>query len=270
MRRSPEWKPRGVLHPTVAAEKFTLLRLPPAPAVADLIERYWLITWDLRGQSPHVAETLPQPYVNLVFEAHHAHIYGVASQKYTNNLVDQGRVFGVKFKPGAFYPFLRQPVASITDRALPIERCFGAAGIELWHALLAQEEPTALCALADAFWAARLPAPDATVPLIGQIVTHMMADRTVLKVDDVAHHFGMSRRTLQRLFSRYVGVSPKWVITRYRLHEAAEQLLSPAASSLTTMAQELGYFDQAHFIKAFKAVVGLSPAEYARTVEFAV
>lgn len=270
MSRSPEWQPRGVLHPTVAAEKFTLLRLPPAPVVADLIERYWLITWDLRGQPPHVAETLPQPYVNLVFEAHQARLYGVASQKYTNCLADQGRVFGIKFKPGALYPLLGQPIAAFTDRSAPIERCFGAAGTELWHALQAQEAPTALCALADAFWAARLPAPDVMVPLIGQIVTHMMADRTVLKVDDVAHHFGMSRRTLQRLFSRYVGVSPKWVITRYRLHDAAEQLLNGTARSLATMAQDLGYFDQAHFIKEFKAVVGLSPAEYARTVAFAV
>jgi len=270
MNRSPKWQPRGVLQPALAAEKFSLVRLPPAPAVADLIERYWLITWDLRGQSPHRAETLPQPYVNLVFEAHQARLYGVTSQKYTNCLVEQGRVFGIKFKPGALYPLLRQPMTAFTDRAVPIERCFGAAGTELWQAILDQEEPMVLCQLADAFWAARLPAPDATVQLIGAIVNHMMTDRTVLKVAAVAYHFGMSRRTLQRLFSRYVGVSPKWVITRYRLHDAAEQLLGGTAQSLATMAQDLGYFDQAHFIKEFKAVVGVSPAEYARTVELSI
>jgi len=31
----------------------------------------------------------------------------------------------------------------------------------------------------------------------------------------------MSIRSLQRLFQEYVGVAPKWVIRRYRLHEVA-------------------------------------------------
>lgn len=270
MTQANQWQPQGVLHPTVAAEKFTLLRLPPAPALAALIARYWIINWDLRGQAPHLAQTLPQPYVNLVVEADKAHIYGVASQKYTNLLEDKGRVFGVKFKPGAFYPLLQQPLATLTDRSLPITQLFGEAGKALSASILKLDDPAAMCALADAFWAPRLPKFDETVSLVGAMVNQIMADRTMCKVDDVAHHFGLSRRTLQRLFNRYVGVSPKWVITRYRLHDAAEQLINGVDMPLAAMAQDLGYFDQAHFIKEFKAAVGLSPAEYARAVAFAV
>lgn len=270
MTQVNEWRPRGVLNPTVATEKFTLLRLPPAPALAFLIERYWIINWDLRGQAPHLAQTLPQPYVNLVIEADKARIYGVASQKYTNLLEGKGRVFGVKFKPGAFYPLFQQPLATLTDHSLPIERLLGDDGTVWAGAILALDDPAAMCTLTDAFWTPRLPDLDETVMLVGTIVNQIMADRTMCKVDDVAHHFGMSRRTLQRLFNRYVGVSPKWVITRYRLHDAAEQLINRADVSLAAMAQDLGYFDQAHFIKEFKAAVGLSPAEYARAVELAV
>ena len=69
---------------------------------------------------------------------------------------------------------------------------------------------------------------------------------------------------LQRLFGRYVGVSPKWVIQRYRLHEAAEQLATGESVSQTELALNLGYSDQAHFIRDFKAIVGVSPAAYAR------
>ena len=65
--------------------------------------------------------------------------------------------------------------------------------------------------------------------------------------------------------SRYVGVSPKWVIKRNRLQDAAEQLAGGAVSC-AQMALELGYFDQAHFIKDFKSIVGKSPAEYARSL----
>ena len=74
----------------------------------------------------------------------------------------------------------------------------------------------------------------------------------------------MNTRALQRLFAKYVGVSPKWVIQRYRLHEAAEQLASGAPISHSELALTLGYSDQAHFTRDFKAMVGTSPAAYAR------
>ena len=63
-------------------------------------------------------------------------------------------------------------------------------------------------------------------------------------------------------FARLVDVSPKWVIERYRLHEAAALLAQPAPPTLAEIAARLGYFDQAHFARAFKAVVGAAPSAY--------
>ena len=67
----------------------------------------------------------------------------------------------------------------------------------------------------------------------------------------------------EALFREYVGVTPKWVIQRYRLFEAAERLASGQADG-AQLAHELGYFDQAHFIRDFKAMVGKSPLAFAR------
>ena len=55
------------------------------------------------------------------------------------------------------------------------------------------------------------------------------------------------------------------MIQRYRLFEAAERLTSGEADG-AMLAQELGYFDQAHFIRDFKAMVGKPPQAYARTL----
>jgi AraC-like DNA-binding protein len=88
-------------------------------------------------------------------------------------------------------------------------------------------------------------------------------DRTLVRVDDLVDRHGMNKRTLQRLFARYVGVRPKWVIQRYRLHEAAERLAAGGVDH-AALASELGYSDQAHFARDFKAIVGLSPAVYER------
>lgn len=258
------WQPKGILHPGRSATQFQLTRYAPAPAVADFIERYWLIRWDLRGQPPYQTATLPQPYVNLVLEAGKSRIYGVASSTYTNLLADKGQVFGIKFKPGAFYPLLNSPLSTLTDRALPVQAIFGDAAITLERTVLAQEDATAMTILADDFLRPRLPAVDETSLLVNQLVERIIEDRTITKVETLAALFALPKRTLQRLFQSYVGVSPKWVIQRYRLHEAAEELAHNQAANLPQLALDLGYFDQAHFSKAFKAVVGVSPLAYAR------
>jgi AraC-like DNA-binding protein len=75
----------------------------------------------------------------------------------------------------------------------------------------------------------------------------------------------LGERALQRLFSDYVGVSPKWVIRRSRLHDAASRLANAEDVNLTQLAQELGYCDQAHFARDFKTIVGRSPSDYRRS-----
>ena len=74
----------------------------------------------------------------------------------------------------------------------------------------------------------------------------------------------MSSRALQRLCRRYVGVGPKWLIKRFRLQEAAARLEAGETHDWAELSHQLGYFDQAHFVNEFTALVGQSPAAYAR------
>lgn len=85
-------------------------------------------------------------------------------------------------------------------------------------------------------------------------------------MDHLEHEFNVTERTLQRLFSRYVGVSPGWVIRRYRIHDAVNQLEQGEVVDWPALAVDLGYFDQAHFIKDFKKLIGVSPGIYAKRV----
>jgi AraC-like DNA-binding protein len=84
-----------------------------------------------------------------------------------------------------------------------------------------------------------------------------------LRSSDVATALDVDMRSLQRRFRHYVGVGPKWVIRRYRLHEAAEQLKAETPPPLADLAASLGYADQAHFARDFKRVVGRTPGSFA-------
>jgi transcriptional regulator GlxA family with amidase domain len=76
---------------------------------------------------------------------------------------------------------------------------------------------------------------------------------------------GLSARTLQRLFADYVGVSPKWVMRRARLHEAAEHADSGEPVDWACLASDLGYADQAHLTRDFTFTIGIPPTRYATT-----
>ena len=255
----------GILNPRAFTEKFQLARHAPAQDLSYFVEHYWVVRWDLRGQAPYQQETLPYPVVHMTIEHDRSRIVGVIKGKFSALLRDQGWVFGVKFRPGGFYPFVKSPVAAIADRSIRIADVFGDDGIALEAAIRARDDQAQWVECAEQFLCSRLPERDETIDLINRIIDCIIADRTILKVDALAERYNLGKRTLQRMFSHYVGASPKWVIMRYRLQEAADQLARREIVNLPQMALDLGYFDQAHFIKDFKMIVGRTPAEYARS-----
>ena len=166
--------------------------------------------------------------------------------------------------PAGFHPVLGAPVSLLTDRRVTVADVFGPAGHRLVAELLAAPGDPELAAAAEAFLLARLPDPDPDVPRVNRVVDQIMADHDLTRVEDAAARSAIGTRRLQRLFATYVGVTPKWVIRRARLHEAVERLDEGDDLDLAFLARELGYFDQAHFARDFRAAVGRPPAAYAR------
>jgi AraC-like DNA-binding protein len=258
--------PRGILKTAVPdPRRFRHERFHPSSDLESYVEHYWVVEWDLRGHAPQRAETLPHPSVHMIFEAGRSRIRGAARAKFSRVLEGRGGVFAVKFTPGGFHPFARGPVSRLTDAAVPIRRVFGTEGDALERSVLEASTDTSRIRIVERFLRARHGAPDDNVPRVTAIVSEVAKDRGILTVDDLANRAGLNTRTLQRLFTKYVGVSPKWVIQRFRLHEAAD-LLAAGTHSHAVLALELGYSDQAHFVRDFKAIVGTSPAAYVKTV----
>ncbi len=255
---------RGILHPGVGLRTISLERLAPAPDLAHLIERYWIVRWNLGPGERHIQETLPYPCVNVTVQHGASGVFGPVKGKFAAHLEGQGVVVGTKFRPGAFHAMLGAPVSTITNRSLTLREVFGEEDARLEEHVLRHETDALMTAEIEAFWRRHLPPRDERVEEIGRIIDVVIADRSVTRVDDLVNTFGLSKRSLQRLFSRYVGVGPKWVIGRYRLQEAAELIACGRASDWTATALDLGYFDQAHFIRDFRAIIGTTPAEYAR------
>jgi AraC-like DNA-binding protein len=264
-RQEVNAEPKGVLDRALAAQKFRLARFEPAADLKAFVAHFWIVAWDLRGQAPHWQKTLPYPCVHLVFDAGRTAIFGVMRGAFEYQLQGQGRVLGVRFRPAGFRGLLGAPLTTITDQTMPLSRVYELDSDAAEASVLAADGDAGMMQAAETILRSRIPAVDDTVDLVQGIVDRIESDRTIKRVDELAATVGSSERGLQRLFSDYVGVSPKWVIRRFRLHDAASRLANAEDVNLTYLAQDLGYSDQAHFTRDFKAIVGRSPSDYRRS-----
>lgn len=259
---------KAILKPEAAARKFDLKLYAPSPALADWIEHYWTLAWDLRDDAPFSQQVLSYPSINLTLEnengASHAEVYGVPRGTFTRTLTGHGECFSVKFRPGGFFPFWRQSAARLTGRRIPLAEIFGEPGERLAGLLTAVPAAEARLAAMERWLLDLAPARDESAELAGRIVQNAASDRGLLHVEAMAGRHGMSVRTLQRLLGRYIGVSPKWILQRFRLQEAAERIRQEKLQDWAGLSMELGYYDQAHFTRDFKAVVGVPPEAYVR------
>lgn len=256
--------PRGVLRARPpAAGSFRHARRAAAPALAPWVDHYWMVHWDLRGLEPRLVETLPHPNVHVVFERPESKVWGVSTAKFSRMLEGRQHAFGIKFTPGGFFPFLGASVATIADGSIRVRKVFGEEVDALEAAILATEDENEMIAAANDFLLRRVPEPDEKAVLARRLVERILREQEILTVAELSARAGMTARSLQRLFSQYVGVSPKWVIRRYRLQELLERMHSGERLDWARMAAELGYFDQAHLINDFKSITGYTPTEYA-------
>jgi hypothetical protein len=180
---------KGILNPKFAETKFQLTRHFPAPDLAFFVMRYWIIRWNL--DEPYIQETLPYPCVNLAFEKNKTLVYGVERGKSANTIEGKGQVFGVKFRPGAFYPFIKISMTQLTDRTLPVGEVFGIDDKPLEDAILSLDKDEPMIALVERFLRKHLPERDENVTLINQIVDCIVDDRRIIKVDDIVALMGI-------------------------------------------------------------------------------
>jgi len=255
-------KPRGVLHAGDVVPEVGHWRYWPSADLAPFVEHYWTVEWNLR--EPLVRETLPHPVVHIVLENGAAKVAGPTTQRFTTTLTGRGRVFGIKFHPGGFRPFVAEPVSVFADRSVELSAVFGEGARELAPTALALREHDEIIAVLEAFLRSRGARADATAALMGRIAARIAEDREITRIEQIADEFSIGVRSLQRRFREYVGVHPKWVIQRYRLHEAVARIDGGTACDWTALAHDLGYADQAHLIRDFKTIVGCTPNEYAK------
>ncbi|HEY4003622.1 MAG TPA: DUF6597 domain-containing transcriptional factor [Pseudonocardia sp.] len=214
------------------------------------VERYWSVRWDRTGRAPFRTEVLSHPSVNVSVESGShprfghplpsALVHGVVTRRFRLDLTGTGAVTAVKFHPGGYTAFTGHPPRR--DSVEPLAGELGVRAEALVAAVLAEPDEADRAVVLDGLLAPAAPEPDPAYTELRALLEVMAADRALVRVAEVAAHAGVGVRSLQRLFAGYVGVSPKAVLARYRLQDAAAAIDAGVVDDLAALACQLGWF----------------------------
>jgi len=171
-------------------------------------------------------------------------------------------VFSVRFNPAGLRPFVNMDIHKLTDRVVPVHELWGNDA-QVWEARMSaagSAEERIRCV--EEFLLSRQDASVDKNNLVAQSVTRIEQAAGMLSIDGLAEELCVVRRHLERKFSEHVGLTPKMFARIMRFNHTLKLIEQKEWSSLAYIAQEGGFYDQAHFIKDFRDFTGLNPTTY--------
>ncbi len=256
----------AVLRPTQAARRIDVGRAAPGPGLADLVDYFWWVRWDVA--EPHEQEVVPRPVVHVSAEVvagvPRLLVNGVHRRTFSRRLEGRGHTVAAGFRPAGFRPLLHADVGTLLDREVTAAQALGVDDRAVAEQVLACARPEDGAAVLEEWLLALSRDDDPLVDELAALVERAEADTSLVRAEQLAELAGVSLRTLQRRFRSHVGVSPKWVVQRFRLLDVVAAAHSGDDVDWAGLAARLGYADQSHLVRAFTQLVGHPPAAYAR------
>ncbi len=170
--------------------------------------------------------------------------------------------FAIRFYPHGFASFVDMSLESLRDTEKGLEHFFGQEESRL----LADSMDNAADAheridIAERFLRSRLSETPRVDAIVRKTIDAMIATKGSDAIKTLVED-GATRRHLERAFRKKVGISPKQLGKVIRLQAALRMMIAQEGESLTDVAYESEYYDQAHFIKDFKEFTGVTPKDF--------
>ena len=189
-----------------------------------------------------------------------AFITGSHTASYVSDIAADEPVMAVHFRPGGAYPFFGIPLSDLENTHVGLDQVWGRDGRELHERLIEAPSTTDRFSILEKFLLSR---PWSSVYRHPGVTAAMAAieDNPSIRMADIRELVGMSTKPLIALFRAEVGLSPK-AYARVRRLQAALRLLNAGSAGGARIAADVGYFDQAHFVREFRSFTGMTPTQY--------
>lgn len=252
--------------------------IKPHRDLASIVKFYWTleVTFDPKNQKQKI---VPDGCIEMTFN------FGDKIKRYTSetdftlqpdamvmgqrtksfDILPLGHVdtFAICFYPIGFANFVKQPLENLVDKETPISELFEQEeASELEQQMIQAINNQQRIAIIETFLLKKLNEKNTISQIVKSTVDVFLETNGTVPINAILKHDASKRRQLERHFRKQIGISPKQLGKAIRLQATLNLLLNKKSETLTAIAYESEYFDQNHFIKDFKDLIGLTPKEF--------
>ncbi len=249
-------------------------RIEPYFTLTNFIDCYWVI--ESNDRTPHQQKIIPDGFPEIIFhyrDPYRINISGKWETQETCLLAGQIRnhfllentgssgMIGIKFKPSGLTRLFGIEMSDLTDKVVNLNSYLKEEFKFLTEHLLS---PTPYFEKVDSlnkFFSERKSAEKKNDLLVEKALELIFEKDGVISVSDLAGILSVGERKLERLFDKYVGLSPKFY-TRIIRFNYIFQLIQKKKLSWSEVAHLSGFYDQSHFINNFQEFTGEDPSSY--------
>ncbi len=253
----------------------------PISSLSRHIECFWELAFapeDLQGEFELLSPDCTYDFIfsteKLSFRPLHAKAWqpiptGAAFMGQRTNSIQYGvsksvKVFGIRFKPFAFWNLISIPLYKLNDKAIAISDIFQIDALceKLISKILKEQEVEKKISLAEDLMLTIARENLSVDPVLRDQVNYILDRKGIIRVNDMYQEFSISKVGLRNNFINKIGLTPKKVSRIWRLNYFLYLQQNMPNQNLTQLGLEAGFYDQAHFIKEFKAFFYCSPKQF--------
>lgn len=229
----------------------TIRHITPPPQMKRYVHRFW----EVSAVTNSTLRVLPDGSWDFVCHVDpnscKLELVGPMSKAVLIPIRSRSRHYGVRFVPGTYFTPLKHDLSDFVGKTVPLDQLISGMAIDVSKSIIPQ-----LVTIVRHITAAKYLQHDSDVDEALHLIRESFSSPNFV-VSQLAKE--VSIRTIERKFRRYVGINPKQLLRIYRQLAVAEMLLRDKQPSLSQIAYEFSYVDQAHMTNDLRLLSGTTP-----------
>ena len=248
-------------------------RISSPMSLSGLIDCYWVV----ESNDPTISrqKIIPDGFAEIIFhygDPYRINISGkwetqskalLAGQIRNHFLLENtglSGMIGIKLKPYALAEIFFLEMSEFTDKVADLMSVLREEFETIYPDMISDAPYKSKIEKLNSFFEAYLPSISKS-DKIEQAIRLILEEKAAITISEIAEAINISERQLERLFKRYIGLSPKFYCRIIRFNHIFE-LVQKEEKEWGKLAQLTGFYDQSHFIKNFKEFTGEDPSKY--------
>jgi AraC-like DNA-binding protein len=251
---------------------------PPQPNLDSLVKCYWTLEVPPQAGSSR-QRIVPDGCIELIFMLGddvkrfrseddfiiqpRAMVIGQITEPFFIEPTGYVNSFATRFYPYGFANFVTTSIKDLANKETPIEKLFGEEPAkDLTQRIIQASGTEERIRIVEDFLLNKLNNEATIDGIVKSTIDAILSTGGNTNISTILKDDLSKRRQLERKFLKQIGISPKQLGKIIRLQTALKMLLNQKTTTLTKIAYESDYYDQAHFIKDFKEFTGTNPGEF--------